>query len=59
MPTTLARLTGLLLILLPVAFNVVFALLERRFEYPDILRRPTDHILTQFRAGGRRLVGLW
>lgn len=51
--------TGLVLIALPVAFNVLFFLLGRAFEYPDILRKPTDHILTQFAAGGRRLVRLW
>lgn len=51
--------TGLLLILLPIAFNVIFFLLQRTFEYPDILRKPTDHILAQFAAGGKRLVLTW
>lgn len=43
--------TGLVLIALPVTFNVLFFMLGRAFEYPDILRKPTDHILTQFAAG--------
>ena len=56
---SLSQLTGLLLILLPVAFNVVFVLLQRTFEYPDILRKPTDYILSRFNAGGKRLIAIW
>lgn len=51
--------TGLLLILLPIAFNVIFFLLQKTFEYPDILRKPTDYILGQFNAGGKRLLLTW
>jgi hypothetical protein len=51
--------TGILLVVLPVAFNVAFALLAARFSYPDILRRPTSEILERFRAGGSSLVLLW
>lgn len=51
--------TGLVLIALPVSFNLLFFLLARSFEYPDILRKPTDQILTQFTAGGRRLIAIW
>ena len=51
--------TGLVLIALPVAFNVLFFLLGRTFDYPNILRKPTNDILTQFAAGGRRLIVLW
>jgi len=51
--------TGILLIALPVAFNVAFAALAARFEYPDILRRPTGEVLERFRAGGTSLVLLW
>ncbi|HKZ82444.1 MAG TPA: hypothetical protein VJ793_02170 [Anaerolineae bacterium] len=53
---TISRVTGILLIVIPIAFNLVFFLLQRHFEYPDILRKPTDYILTRFRAGGSRLV---
>jgi hypothetical protein len=56
---TLYRLTGLVLIALPVAFNIVFFMLGRVFEYPDILRKPTSYILQRFTEGGRRLVTLW
>jgi hypothetical protein len=55
----LAQLTGALLILLPIAFNVIFFLLQRTFEYPDILRKPTEYILDQFNAGGKRLIVTW
>jgi len=50
---------ALLLVIVPVAFNVIFIALGRAFDYPDILRRPTDQILRRFAAGGRRLVLLW
>jgi hypothetical protein len=53
------RLTGVLLIALPVAFNASFALLAARFDYPDVLRRPTDEVLARFREGGTALVVLW
>ena len=43
---------GVLLILVPILFNVVFADLARTFEYPDILRKEPGEILTRFRAGG-------
>jgi hypothetical protein len=55
----LTQITGLLLIFLPIAFNVIFFLLQKTFEYPDILRKPTDYILSQFNAGGNRLVVTW
>ena len=32
-------LTGLLLVVLPVAYNLFFTLLARGFDYPDILRQ--------------------
>jgi Domain of unknown function (DUF4386) len=51
--------TGLLLIIVPIAFNVTFLLLGRAFEYPDILRKPTDYVLRQFKAGGTSLRRLW
>jgi hypothetical protein len=55
----LTTITGLLLILVPIAFNVTFLLLGRAFEYPGILRKPTDYILRQFKAGGAPLRRLW
>lgn len=56
---TLYRITGIVLIALPVVFNIVFFALSRAFEYPDILRQPTDTILKRFTQGGTRLVRLW
>ena len=55
---SLRKLTGVILILTPVAFNVFFTLSTVTFEYPDILREPTDRILRQFDAGGG-LVTIW
>jgi hypothetical protein len=52
-------LTGLLLLVLPVAYNLLFTVLGRSFDYPAILRQPTGHILQSFAAGGNRLVLLW
>ena len=56
---TLFRITGLVLIALPIAFNVLFFMLGRAYEYPNILRKPTGYILERFTAGGQRLVNLW
>jgi hypothetical protein len=50
---------GVLLILLPVGFNLCFSLLAQRFDYPEILRRPTSEVLARFRAGGTGLLLLW
>ena len=54
-----ATLTGLLLIVVPLAFNLTFFLLQRAFEYPDILRQPTETILRRFKQGGAPLRRLW
>ena len=50
---------GVVLIAAPLWFNVNFALLGKRFDYPEILRRPTGEILERFRAGGSGLILLW
>ena len=55
----LTTVTGLFLILVPIAFNVTFLMLGRAFEYPAILRKPTDYIMRQFKAGGASLRRLW
>lgn len=54
-----AAVAGVLLIGLPLAFNAAFAGLAAKFDYPDILRRPTDEVLARFREGGNGLVMLW
>jgi hypothetical protein len=51
--------TAVPLIVLPVAYNVLFTMLARSFDYPDILRRPTGEVLQRFAAGGSRLVLTW
>jgi hypothetical protein len=56
---SLERVTGLLLIVMPIAFNLCFFLLGRRFDYPNILRRPTEEILRRFQAGGVALKLTW
>lgn len=55
----MTAITALLLILVPVAFNVTFFRLQRIFDYPDILRRPTDEVLRRFLDGGPRLRLAW
>lgn len=50
---------GILLVVAPVWFNATFTLLGKRFDYPDILRRPTAEILERFRAGGASLILTW
>jgi hypothetical protein len=56
---TLRRVTGLLLILVPIVFTACFMLLQVQFEYPDILRQPTADVLTKFQAGGSGLLSVW
>ncbi len=56
---TLHTLTAIAMIVLPVVFNLVFFGLGRSFDYPDILRKPTEHILQRFTLGGGRLIALW
>lgn len=53
------RAAGVVLIVAPLWFNATFALLGKRFDYPDILRRSTPEILERFRAGGSSLILLW
>jgi Domain of unknown function (DUF4386) len=50
---------GIVLIAVPILFNVGFTLLAQRFDYPDILRRPTHEVLERFRTGGAGLVLIW
>lgn len=50
---------GVALITIPAVLTLVFAALASIFDYPDILRRPTEEVLARFHAGGTRLVTLW
>jgi hypothetical protein len=55
----LSGITGVVLILTPIAFNVFFTLLSVTFGYPDILREPTGLVLGRFDEGGSSLVAIW
>lgn len=50
---------AILLIAVPIAFNLAFFELGRAFDYPNILRREPDEILRRFAAGGTGLVLRW
>lgn len=52
-------LLGAAALLLAIAFNLPFALLASRFDYPDILRRPAGEVLDAFAAGGAPLILTW
>jgi hypothetical protein len=55
----LESVTAVLLIVVPIAFNVAFFSLSSAFDYPDILRRDPDEILRRFHAGGAGLILRW
>jgi hypothetical protein len=50
---------AILLIAVPMAFNLAFFELSRAFDYPNILRKEPDEILRRFAAGGAGLVLRW
>src|SRR3954454_13084717 len=50
---------AVLLILVPIAFNLAFFELGRTFDYPAILRKEPDEILRRFAAGGSGLILRW
>jgi hypothetical protein len=56
---SLELVAGILLIAVPIAFNVAFFELGRAFDYPNILREPPDTILRRFDAGGPGLLLRW
>jgi hypothetical protein len=56
---TTETVTAVLLIAVPIAFNVAFFELGRAFEYPNILRKEPDEILRRFAAGASGLVLRW
>ena len=56
---TTETITAILLIIVPIAFNLAFFELSRAFDYPDILRRDPDEILRRFAAGGSGLILRW
>jgi Domain of unknown function (DUF4386) len=50
---------AILLIAVPIAFNLAFFELGRAFDYPNILRKEPDEILRLFAAGGSGLILRW
>jgi hypothetical protein len=56
---TTVTVAAVLLLALPVAFNVAFGVLAATFDYPNILRRPTPEVLARFREGGTKLLLWW
>ena len=57
MTTDLAA--AVLLIAVPLAFNLAFFELGRAFDYPNILRKEPHEILRRFAAGGSGLILRW
>ncbi len=55
----LELIAALMLIAVPVAFNLAFFELGRAFDYPNILRREPAEILRRFAAGGAALILRW
>lgn len=53
------RLTGILLIIVPVVFMSLFSLLGVTFNYPAVLREPTETVLSAFQQGGTALILNW
>jgi hypothetical protein len=56
---TADAITAVLLIAVPIAFNLAFFELGRAFDYPNILRKEPDEILRRFAAGGPGLLLRW
>ena len=56
---TIETITAVLLIAVPIAFNLAFFELGRAFDYPNILRKEPDEILRRFDAGGSGLILRW
>jgi hypothetical protein len=56
---TVELVTAVLLVAVPIAFNVAFLELGRAFDYPNILRKEPDEILRRFHGGGPGLVLRW
>lgn len=57
--TASSRSIGAATIALAIAFNIPFALLGARFDYPHILRAPAAEVLASFGAGGASLILIW
>jgi hypothetical protein len=56
---TLRRTTGISFILAAVLFATAATLLSSSFEWPDILRKDPDYVLTKYDEGGNSLLFTW
>jgi len=56
---SIETISAILLIAVPVGFNLAFFELGRAFDYPAILRESPDAILRRFAAGGSGLLLRW
>jgi hypothetical protein len=56
---TFRKLAGIFFIVGAILVNIPYTLLIMNFDYPDILRQPTEGILTKFQAGGDVLIYTW
>lgn len=54
-----ARITGIAMITLALAFNLPYARLAATFDYPVILRQPPETILAALAEGGPALIATW
>ena len=50
---------AVLLVAVPILFNLAFAELGRTFSYPDVLRRPAAEVMQRVRDGGSALALRW
>jgi hypothetical protein len=53
------RYAGMIFIFIPFLIQIPYTLLIVNFQYPDILRMPTDHIFSEFQKGGSALIWTW
>lgn len=56
---TYRKLAGLFFIAGAILINIPYTLLIMNFDYPDVLRMPTEETLTKFQAGGSSLIYTW
>lgn len=58
-PVNPNRPLGMALVALALAFNLPYARLATTFDYPAILRKPPETILSALAAGGPGLIATW
>ena len=56
---TFRKLAGIFFVAGAVLINIPYTLLIMNIDYPDILRMPTEEILTNFQTGGGSLIYTW